>query len=204
MVTVYASKTTMIRLGRAGENDHTQVIFDTVVQQWIAEYPSAVIGLYNRPHGHEQAYPVANIQQTGGTVIWTVKSADTSVEGRGQCELVAIAGETIVKSAIYDTNVLPALDGSATPPAPWEEWQAVFIEMKDDAEAAADRAEQAAVHSPMIQDGIWQVWDEQSGEYVSTGIEAQGPQGEPGPQGLAFTFEDDGTGLILKPIEQEV
>lgn len=121
MVTVNACKTKLILLGRVGENDHTRVIFDTVVQEWLAEYPSAVIGLYNRPARQDQAYPVANIQREGDTVVWTVKSADVSEQGRGQCELVAVDGETIVKSAIFDTTVLPALDGSATPPAPTPE-----------------------------------------------------------------------------------
>lgn len=263
MRTVEAAKTCLILLGRVGENDHTRVIFD--VSGWLAEYPSATIGLYNRPARQEASYPVASIQRDGAIVVWTVKSCDTAEEGRGQCELVAVDGETIVKSEIFSTAVSPALDGSATPPAPWEEWQLEFIRLKDEAEAAAEDAEEAASHYPKIEDGVWMVWDVTAGEYVSTGIEAQGPQGEKGdtgeqgpqgiqgpkgdkgdtgatgaqgpkgdtgaqgpqgiqgergpqgetgatgpqgpqgkqgPQGPGFVYEDGGTGLILKPIEE--
>ena len=194
MRTVEAAKTCLILLGRAGENDHTRVIFD--VSGWLAEYPSAVIGLYNRPARQEAAYPVANIQRDGASVVWTVKSCDTAEEGRGQCELVAIDGETIVKSAIFDTAVSPALTGSATPPAPWEEWMAEFVRLKGEAEAAAEDAAEAASHYPMIQDGVWMVWDVTGGEYVSTGIEAQGPQGEKGDTGAVYTPAVSAEGVI--------
>lgn len=43
-------------------------------------------------------------------------------------------------------------------------------------------------HSPYIVDGYWYVYDEETGEYVSTGISAEGvpgPQGPQGPQGPA-------------------
>ena len=38
-------------------------------------------------------------------------------------------------------------------------------------------------HSPRIENGEWYVYDETTGEYVSTGVSATGPQGVPGPQG---------------------
>lgn len=66
MFTIYASKTDTLLLGRVGENDYTQVIFDETVQAWLAEYPGAVIGLYNRPSRQDQAYPVANIRRAAG------------------------------------------------------------------------------------------------------------------------------------------
>lgn len=204
MVTIHADKANTLLLGHVGENDCTEVVFSEIIAAWLSEYPNATIGIIKRPARQDDGYPVANIQQTGSVVTWTIKAADLSEEGRGQCQLVAVQDEVIKKSAYWDTRVMPSLKGSDTPPDPKSEWWLELVRLKSEAEAAADRAEQAAVHSPMIQDGIWKVWDEQSGEYVSTGIEAQGPQGEPGPQGLAFTFEDDGTGLILKPIEQEV
>ena len=50
----------------------------------------------------------------------------------------------------------------------------------DRAETAADNAEDAASHYPRIQNGYWEIWDPASGAYVSTGVQAQGPQGEPG------------------------
>lgn len=46
-------------------------------------------------------------------------------------------------------------------------------------EAVTD-AEAAASHYPKVEGGYWMVWDVEAGEYVSTGVQAQGPQGNPG------------------------
>ena len=192
-VRVDVTKEQNICIGRVGENDHTQVIFEKIVREWLAEYPGAVIGLYNRLSSQDQAYPVANIRRAGDTVIWTVKSSDLSEEGRGQCQLVAVQDSVIVKSAYWNTRVLPSLDGSATPPAPWAEWEIKFIRLKGEAEAAAQDAEEAAGHYPKIENGVWMVWDAQGGAYVSTGIEAQGPQGE---TGAVFTPSVSEQGVI--------
>jgi hypothetical protein len=92
----------------------------------------------------------------------------------------------VAKSAIFRTMVFDALNGSGAVPEPWEEWQQQFIILKGEAEQAADRAEEAVEHYPRIVDGVWEVWDAQAGVYVSTGVQAQGPQGiqgVPGPQG---------------------
>lgn len=50
----------------------------------------------------------------------------------------------------------------------------------EDCEDAVDAAESAASHYPRINAGYWEIWDVESGEYVSTGVQAQGPQGNPG------------------------
>lgn len=57
---------------------------------------------------------------------------------------------------------------------------------KASAEAAAkdaERAELATTHQPIIQDGVWYVWDADFAVYVSSGVAATGPQGEQGIQG---------------------
>jgi hypothetical protein len=47
---------------------------------------------------------------------------------------------------------------------------------------AVDAAETAITHYPTVIDGYWNVWDVSAGEYVSTGVAAQGGQGPVGPQ----------------------
>lgn len=49
--------------------------------------------------------------------------------------------------------------------------------------AAVVDAEAAIEHYPRITDGVWQVWDVSSGEWISTEVPAQGPQGETGATG---------------------
>lgn len=48
---------------------------------------------------------------------------------------------------------------------------------------AVEDAETAITHYPTVIDGYWHVWDVSTGEYVSTGVAAQGGQGPVGPQG---------------------
>ena len=48
---------------------------------------------------------------------------------------------------------------------------------------AVEDAETAITHYPTVIDGYWHVWDVSAGEYVSTGVAAQGGQGPVGPQG---------------------
>lgn len=52
---------------------------------------------------------------------------------------------------------------------------------------AVDAAETAITHYPTVIDGYWCVWDVVAGEYVSTGVQAQGPQGIPGKDGTSPT-----------------
>jgi hypothetical protein len=181
MKTIDAKQCTTIALGRLGENNYTVVRFD--VSAWLGEVPGAVIGLYNQRPGDNAAYPVAGITVDGGIATWTVTSAELTQTGEGKCELVAIAGEVVAKSAIFLTMVFDALDGSGEAPEPWEEWQQQFIILKNETEQAAERAEEAVEHYPRINNGVWEVWDVQAGVYVSTGVQAQGPQGIPGEQG---------------------
>jgi len=175
MKIIDAKQCTAIALGRLGENDYTVVRFD--VSAWLNELPGAVIGLYNQRPGDGAAYPVAGITVEGGIATWTVTSAELTQTGEGKCELVAIAGEVVAKSAIFLTMVFDALDGSGESPEPWEEWQQQFVILKGEAEQAAERAEEAVEHYPRIVDGVWEVWDAQEGAFVSTGVQALGVDG---------------------------
>ncbi len=42
------------------------------------------------------------------------------------------------------------------------------------AESEAERAEAAVAHNPIVQDGIWYVWDQERNAYVTTGVPATG------------------------------
>lgn len=54
------------------------------------------------------------------------------------------------------------------------------------AEEAQAGAEAAAAHQPMIQSDTWWVWDATQQEYVDTGVQAQGPEGDPGSPGVGI------------------
>lgn len=52
-----------------------------------------------------------------------------------------------------------------------------------EAKAEANRAQTLTAKMPIIRDGVWWTYDPERGEYVSTGLAAQGIQGETGEQG---------------------
>lgn len=66
-----------------------------------------------------------------------------------------------------------------------EEAQGKAEEAQSGAETAQSAAETAMGHYPYVDSttGEWMVWNVSSGEYVTTGVEAQGPQGQQGPSG---------------------
>lgn len=185
---IYASQHKTLPLGRVGENDCTKVVFDTI-KPWLSEYPNARIILLNRPSGIQQSYPAIGIDRVGDDLVWTIKSSDVCREGHGECELIAIENEVIIKSACWGTIVSYALDGSGEAPDPISSWQTKLLEITEDAEDAIQEAKDVANHLPKIVDDEWYVWDMEIKDYVSTGISVQGP---------GFTFEDDGMGIILK------
>ena len=61
--------------------------------------------------------------------------------------------------------------------------QSVIDEAISALNAAVDHVDEAVQHYPIIQEGIWYVWDIDSEEYVSTDIPATGPKGDPGDPG---------------------
>lgn len=86
----------------------------------------------------------------------------------------------------------------------------------EDAQAAADRAEEAAVKTPYIgENNTWMVWDFEAGKYVDSNISAlgevgpvgpvglpgpQGPEGPPGQNGVVF---DVGIGEFTLSINED-
>jgi hypothetical protein len=142
MRTVSAQCSNALPLGRLGENDYTVINFDVTL--WLAEYPNGVIGLYNQIPGASAAYPIANLQIVGNVAKWTITSTELTQTGKGRCELVLLDGGTVAKSAIYETQVFDALDGSGEAPEPWDDWREVFVQLKAEAEQAAQTATDAA------------------------------------------------------------
>ena len=141
MITITALPSRVIGVGRVGENEHRRVAFD--ISEYLAQYPDATFGLIHSPSG-VTAYPVATVAVENEQLIWTVTSSDVTSEGQGRCELIVREGDTIAKSVIYMTQVLPALDGAGEAPEPWESWQERMIDIAADVDASADRAEAAS------------------------------------------------------------
>ena len=132
----------IIPLGRLGENEARRVLFD--VSEYMKTYPQATFQLLNRIPNTKDAYPVANVVMDGTNLVWSVMSQDLTGKGVGRCELVVSENSVIVKSDIYMTQVLDALDDSGETPSPWESWLDQFEQYAEQAETAAASAEASA------------------------------------------------------------
>lgn len=163
-------------IGRLGENESRTLCFN--IKDIVDEFPDATFTILNKRSADPDAYPVNGqyVEIDGDNILWTLQSGDLAYKGDGECQVNAYQNNAIVKTETYSTYVEKALDGNRTPPEPWESW----VEQVNE---AADRAEDAVAHNPVIIDGIWYTWDPDSGEYVSTGVEAKGDKGDPGEPG---------------------
>ena len=146
---ILANSTEIIRIGRLGENEATRVLFD--VSEYLNDYPGATIRLLNQLPTIEASYPVANIEIIGDVLYWTVESQDLTKKGIGRCELVVEKDGVVVKSDLFMTEVLIALDDNGNAPNPWQSWLTQFEEYAETAESAAESAaasaEAAAEHN---------------------------------------------------------
>ena len=128
-------------LGRRGENEATQVIFD--VSQLIATYGDGTAQLAAKLPHSSTPYPVS-ITQDGNTVTWLVTNADTQTKGNGECELFWYVGETLAKSVVYTTIVGRDIgDVGETPPDPYETWVEEVLNAGQSAQEAAQDAIEA-------------------------------------------------------------
>lgn len=201
-----------IPLGRQGENQAQAVIWQGIAAQYAALYGEGAFQLMVARCGDAAPYPVA-LTRDGGSLVWTVSDSDTAKSGVGRCELTYLVGGVVAKSKTWQTQVLASFtaDGSAEPPEPAQSWVQEVLDAATaadkSAEAAADsadKAEDASVHAPQIgADGAWETWDQASGAYVSTGVEAQGPKGEDGTAKFIVTCDlvqnDDSSTSVNNP-----
>ena len=110
-------------------------------------------------------------EQTEFNVTLFGKSADDSVE----------VPTNVVSVQLEKSNDLWVKDA----PEPQNSWVVQAIDARDEALAAAIRAENAAIHQPYpnSETGTWWVWNAETGKYEDTGEPSRGETGPQGPQG---------------------
>lgn len=163
----------VINLGKQGETNVRQVQLD--VSRLVTLFGPGTVQLLHRRPGDVSPYPVA-LTRTGDVVTWTVTAADTAYSGEGQAELQYFAGDSLAKSETYTTTITASQgDAGATPPEPQAGWVTQVLQAGNDAAEAAARAENAALHPPVIgENGNWWLWSFSDGVYVDSGTSALG------------------------------
>ena len=113
---------------------------------------------------------------------WPMTAQDGGIGCTLTAEMLAASGYYTLQlrgkqgEMVRHTNTIRVfIPESLSGDAQWPELPRAFSDAVDRAEGAADRAEAAAVHQPMISDDkTWLVWDADKGEYVDTGVSAGG------------------------------
>lgn len=184
-----------IRLGRRGETEATQIIFD--VSSLIATYGDGSAVLLAKRPVDTAAYPVT-VEQDGNTVTWIVSDADTSYKGQGEAELFWYVGDALAKSIVFTTHIDRDI-GATTEEAPdaYQSWVDSLtalgaVTQQNAQDAAASAAEitgmtaeattlaAGAAATASYADGVL-TFGIPKGDTGSTG--PAGPQGEQGPKG---------------------
>lgn len=106
-----------IPLGRAGENEYTEIAFD--ISAWQREFTINSINLLIQRPTDGEAYP-ADVTIEGVYAVHTLTSADLAYPGIGKCQLQMLSGTVIAKTRIYSTLCNCSLDVSGgDAPTPW-------------------------------------------------------------------------------------
>lgn len=130
----------------------------------------------------------------GNDIVATLERAHLAVPGVVDAQVRALKGETEKKSNIFHLCIGDSVGATdeldPLPPNEFEQMEQNLTQIKADTVAAADRADDAAeraenavVNPPKIQNGTWWIYDFAQGAYVDTGMQAKGDTGATGPQG---------------------
>lgn len=122
--TVYEGKR-LLPLGRQGENEALQIVFD--VSQLITDYGEGTAVLVAQRSQDVAPYTIVTTQ-SDKTVTWTISSTDTLYQGVGKANLMWNVNNTIAKTIDFDTYVFPSISGIVTVPDALESWYNEMLE----------------------------------------------------------------------------
>ena len=139
---------TALCLGRRGETEATEIVFD--VSELISVYGSGAAVVLNKRVNDASAYPVSTTQD-GSLVSWIITDTETAYTGQGTAELLWYVGESLAKTIVWTTFVAQDIGvPDVTPPDPYQSWVdtltalgAETLQNAQDAEAAQTEAETA-------------------------------------------------------------
>lgn len=176
-------------LGRVGENDTRQIVFDC--SDILAEYPGAEIVCVMQRHCDRIAY-LADAVLAGNVLTVTLTDADVSASGDLRIELRALTDGKIRKSAVYMGQVVSALRGAQDRPGNPIADVLNRIDMTiSRAEKSIAEADAAAKSAQTVADTVQAKLD--NGDFV-------GPAGKPGSD-ASVTSDNIKTALGYTPIK---
>jgi hypothetical protein len=111
-------ESTPLRIGRVGENLHTQVRVNCMGV--FADYPQATVSMTIQPPDGV-SYP-GTVQRDGVVITWNVTASDLAKAGSGQIQLTFTNGQEVIKTVIASTVILTSLEPTGEAPEPVQNW----------------------------------------------------------------------------------
>lgn len=142
MRTIFAEEFSRIHLGRRGEHLACLVVFR--LNAWREAYGDGVASLIAQLPGQETPYP-CTVLYGEDTLLWEITATDTSVAGKGKCELSYRVGDRVVKSAVFQTYIEDSLAPVGETPDPYASWLESALAAGSDAVAAKKAIEGMSV-----------------------------------------------------------
>jgi len=140
------NRNTYVVLGQYGENEARTLQFD--VTEWANAFSGATYTIVVQlPGDSGECYTAttSTVTEDDATIVqWTVTNSDTSVVGKGYAEIRATVGDVLCKSAVFSTEVKPALGESGEYPDPAKDWVQSILDAATTATEAATTATEAA------------------------------------------------------------
>lgn len=136
IIDVTSTKSFAINLGRQGENDITEIIFD--YSGLAEEYGEGILSCIVQRRKGDDPYP-ALMTAVDHMATWNVSSADTAYAGTGKIQLSYVVDEQVKKSIIYKIKVEPSiLPTSEEPPEPIQNYLDQMVEIGTQVHADAE------------------------------------------------------------------
>lgn len=114
------ANTNVINIGKKGENDTRQVVFD--ISEWLELLGEGTVALIHKRNGDAEPYPCV-VKVVGTEALWNIADVDVDKPGAGECELMYVIGGRIAKSVTWATLTSKGLsDASSEVPEPHKSW----------------------------------------------------------------------------------
>lgn len=126
-ISTFPSSST-IMIGKQGENNATQVVFD--LSSFVDTFGdgSATLVFQRGPDTVPYLVPAVH---TGNSLVWTVSDTDTQYHGLGHAEVRWTVDNVLAKSVVFRTMCSKAITGDDPMPPEMEQWYDAMIEYID-------------------------------------------------------------------------
>lgn len=136
IIDVTSTKSFTINLGRQGENDITEIVFD--YSGLAEEYGEGTLSCIVQRKKTDDPYPTV-LTAEDHMATWNVSNVDTAYSGTGKIQLSYVVDEQIKKSIIFKTKVEPSIIPiSEEPPEPIQNYLDQMIEIGTQVHADAE------------------------------------------------------------------